>query len=148
MLSLIALAWLEYCNSDRDTHYANIRRANGHEEPYKVKYWALGNEVWGPWSVEKLCFQLYDNRSYLEKVTNLDGRGRGKLNKVRKKTVQQRHINGQKVCISVNENVCGKFSDRGSRLRLLTIPYLLLALKLLAVDYSYSLRQRWSQRLG
>lgn len=46
-----ALAWLEYCNGDRDTHYANLRRKNGHEEPYKVKYWALGNEVWGPWYV-------------------------------------------------------------------------------------------------
>jgi alpha-L-arabinofuranosidase len=44
-----ALAWLEYCNGDRDTHYANLRRKNGHEEPYKVKYWALGNEIWGPW---------------------------------------------------------------------------------------------------
>lgn len=45
----VALAWLEYCNGDRDTHYANMRRANGHEKPYNVKYWALGNEVWGPW---------------------------------------------------------------------------------------------------
>ncbi|KAF3018440.1 hypothetical protein E8E14_005561 [Neopestalotiopsis sp. 37M] len=48
-----ALAWLEYCNGDRDTHYANLRRKNGHEEPYKVKYWALGNEIWGPWQVEQ-----------------------------------------------------------------------------------------------
>lgn len=46
-----ALAWLEYCNSDRDTYYANLRRENGHEKPYHVKYWALGNEVWGPWYV-------------------------------------------------------------------------------------------------
>ena len=50
----IALAWLEYCNSEQDTHYANMRRANGHEKPYKVKYWALGNEIWGPWSVTQL----------------------------------------------------------------------------------------------
>ncbi len=47
----IALAWLEYCNSDQDTYYANMRRTNGHEKPYNVKYWALGNEIWGPWSV-------------------------------------------------------------------------------------------------
>ena len=37
-----ALAWLEYCNGDKDTHYANLRRKNGHEKPYGVKYWALG----------------------------------------------------------------------------------------------------------
>lgn len=43
------MAWVEYCNSDKDTYWANLRRANGHEKPYNVKYWALGNEVWGPW---------------------------------------------------------------------------------------------------
>jgi alpha-N-arabinofuranosidase len=26
-----------------------MRRKNGHPEPYGVKYWALGNEIWGPW---------------------------------------------------------------------------------------------------
>lgn len=46
-----ALAWVEYCNGDKDTYWANMRRKNGHEEPYNVKYWALGNEVWGPWYV-------------------------------------------------------------------------------------------------
>jgi alpha-N-arabinofuranosidase len=44
-----ALAWLEYCNGDKDTYYAELRRRNGHAEPYNVKYWALGNEMWGPW---------------------------------------------------------------------------------------------------
>ncbi|KAF7369840.1 Glycoside hydrolase family 51 protein [Mycena sanguinolenta] len=40
-----ALAWLEYCNSSANTHYANMCRKNGHPEPYGVKYWALGNEM-------------------------------------------------------------------------------------------------------
>lgn len=43
----VALAWLEYCNSTRDTYYANLRRQHGREKPYNVKYWALGNETWG-----------------------------------------------------------------------------------------------------
>lgn len=34
--SRVALAWLEYCNSDRDTYYANLRRQNGREKPYNV----------------------------------------------------------------------------------------------------------------
>lgn len=46
-----ALGWLEYCNSDADTYYANLRRKNGHEKPYNVKYWGLGNEVYGDWQV-------------------------------------------------------------------------------------------------
>ncbi len=40
-----ALAWVEYCNGTKNTYYANLRRKNGHEEPYNIKYWALGNEV-------------------------------------------------------------------------------------------------------
>lgn len=40
-----ALAWVEYCNGTKNTYYANLRRKNGREEPYNIKYWALGNEV-------------------------------------------------------------------------------------------------------
>jgi alpha-N-arabinofuranosidase len=43
-----ALAWLEYCNSTQDTYYANLRRKNGHEEPYNVGVpeapWSLLND--------------------------------------------------------------------------------------------------------
>lgn len=58
-----ALAWVEYCNSDRDTYYANMRRANGHEKPYNVKYWALGNEMWGPWQVEQHTKEDYAKKA-------------------------------------------------------------------------------------
>ncbi|RDW87539.1 glycoside hydrolase family 51 protein [Coleophoma crateriformis] len=59
-----ALAWVEYCNSDKDTYYANMRRANGHEKPYAVKYWALGNEVWGPWQVEQMEMEDYAKKAF------------------------------------------------------------------------------------
>ncbi|OJJ49639.1 hypothetical protein ASPZODRAFT_128133 [Penicilliopsis zonata CBS 506.65] len=59
-----ALAWLEYCNGTRDTYYANLRRKNGREEPYNVKYWALGNEVWGPWQVEQTTKEQYAYKAY------------------------------------------------------------------------------------
>ncbi|ADB63281.1 alpha-L-arabinofuranosidase domain protein (plasmid) [Haloterrigena turkmenica DSM 5511] len=42
-----AANWVEYCNYDGDTELADRRRDNGHEEPYGVKYWGLGNENWG-----------------------------------------------------------------------------------------------------
>ncbi|OTA90821.1 glycoside hydrolase family 51 protein [Hypoxylon sp. CO27-5] len=58
-----ALAWVEYCNGTRDTYYANLRRANGHPEPYRVKYWALGNEVWGPWQVEQMTKEDYAKKA-------------------------------------------------------------------------------------
>ena len=49
-----AAAWVEYCNGTGDTYWANLRRENGHEKPYNVKYWALGNEMYGPWQIGAL----------------------------------------------------------------------------------------------
>lgn len=42
---------LEYCNSDRNTYYANLRKQNGFEKPFKIKTWCLGNEMDGPWQI-------------------------------------------------------------------------------------------------
>ena len=46
-----AAAWVEYCNGTQDSYYANMRRENGHPEPYNVKYWGLGNEMGGFWQI-------------------------------------------------------------------------------------------------
>jgi alpha-N-arabinofuranosidase len=46
-----AQAWVEYCNGTGNTHWANLRRANGHPEPYQVRYWGLGNEMYGEWQI-------------------------------------------------------------------------------------------------
>lgn len=43
--------WVEYCNSDTGTYYANLRAKNGRVVPYKVKYWGLGNEMDGSWQM-------------------------------------------------------------------------------------------------
>jgi alpha-N-arabinofuranosidase len=43
--------WVEYTNSDKRTYWADQRRKNGRERPYNVKYWALGNEIDGPWQL-------------------------------------------------------------------------------------------------
>ncbi|KAI9665767.1 MAG: hypothetical protein M1821_003701 [Bathelium mastoideum] len=59
-----ALAWVEYCNGTQDTYYANLRRKNGRQEPYRVKYWALGNEVWGPWQVGQMTKEDYAKKAY------------------------------------------------------------------------------------
>ncbi|HXR65256.1 MAG TPA: alpha-L-arabinofuranosidase C-terminal domain-containing protein [Ktedonobacteraceae bacterium] len=54
-----ARAWVEYCNGTGDTYWANLRRQNGHAEPYGVKYWGLGNEMWGEWQVGALSPEDY-----------------------------------------------------------------------------------------
>jgi alpha-L-arabinofuranosidase len=39
--------WVEYMTSDADSPMANLRRRNGREKPWKVPYFAVGNENWG-----------------------------------------------------------------------------------------------------
>lgn len=36
--------WVEYCNEPSLGRWAKRRIANGHEEPYRVRYWSIGNE--------------------------------------------------------------------------------------------------------
>lgn len=54
-----ALAWVEYCNDSRETAWAARRRENGHAEPYGVRYWGLGNEMYGEWQVGALSAEEY-----------------------------------------------------------------------------------------
>ncbi len=42
--------WVEYCNGTKGK-YAEMRKANGHEKPFNVKLWSIGNENYGPWEI-------------------------------------------------------------------------------------------------
>jgi alpha-N-arabinofuranosidase len=46
-----ARQWVEYTNESRHTYWADQRRKNGHDAPWGVKYWGLGNEIDGPWQL-------------------------------------------------------------------------------------------------
>ncbi|HEY8929729.1 MAG TPA: alpha-L-arabinofuranosidase C-terminal domain-containing protein [Mucilaginibacter sp.] len=39
--------WIEYVNSNSNSTIAELRKQNGHPEPYKVTFWGIGNESWG-----------------------------------------------------------------------------------------------------
>ena len=53
-----AANWVEYCNCGGDTTFAALRKANGHPEPYGVKYWGIGNE----------CYFWHDAKSYAKVI--------------------------------------------------------------------------------
>ncbi|MHB8900648.1 MAG: alpha-L-arabinofuranosidase C-terminal domain-containing protein [Thermoguttaceae bacterium] len=38
--------WIQYCNGSADSKWGKVRAANGHPEPYGVKYWEIDNETW------------------------------------------------------------------------------------------------------
>lgn len=39
--------WVEYVNFDGVSPMASLRKENGHESPWRVTYWGIGNENWG-----------------------------------------------------------------------------------------------------
>lgn len=46
-----AMEIIEYTNHEGGTYWSDLRKQNGHEKPYKVKTWYLGNEMDGPWQI-------------------------------------------------------------------------------------------------
>lgn len=66
--------WLEYCNSKGNAYYAKLREKNGHPEPYKVKYWGVGNEIYGKWQVGHRSAKDYSEalREYAQFMKKVD----------------------------------------------------------------------------
>ena len=54
-----AAQWVEYCNAKTSTIGGGWRLKNGHEKPYGVKYWCVGNEMFGPWQLGFMQMQHY-----------------------------------------------------------------------------------------
>ncbi|HTW05869.1 MAG TPA: alpha-L-arabinofuranosidase C-terminal domain-containing protein [Acidimicrobiales bacterium] len=73
-----ALAWVEYCNATVHSYWADRRRANGHEGPYGVPYWGLGNEMYGDWQVGQLSAQEYVSTAarWAKAIRRLDPKAR------------------------------------------------------------------------
>ena len=54
-----AANWVEYCNGSVDTKYGKIRAENGHPEPYNVRLWGIGNEIFGNWEMGHVEEETY-----------------------------------------------------------------------------------------
>lgn len=42
-----AVEWIQYVTADDGSPMALLRKQNGQDKPWKVKYWGIGNESWG-----------------------------------------------------------------------------------------------------
>ena len=54
-----AAEWVEYCNGSATTPMGKLRAANGHPEPYQVKWWGIGNEMYGEWQLGHMYIDHY-----------------------------------------------------------------------------------------
>ncbi len=55
----MALEELQYANGAPDTKMGKLRAANGHPEPWGVKFWAIGNEMYGDWQLGHMPLSDY-----------------------------------------------------------------------------------------
>jgi len=53
---------VEYCNSSVTTTMGKLRAKNGHPEPYNVKWWAIGNEMYGSWQLGHMPIDEYTKK--------------------------------------------------------------------------------------
>ncbi len=56
--------WVEYLNSAGDSTVAQQRWANGHKEPFGVKFWGVGNENWGCGGNMRAEYYVHEYRRY------------------------------------------------------------------------------------
>ncbi len=54
-----AAAQVEYANGSTATLMGALRARNGDAEPFNVRYWAIGNEMWGRWQLGYMSLNHY-----------------------------------------------------------------------------------------
>ena len=69
-----AARMVEYVNGSTDTEMGALRAAHGHEEPWGVETWQVGNEVWGTFQIGHTDPADYAERyvEYYEAMTAVD----------------------------------------------------------------------------
>lgn len=78
--------WLEYMSSDIASPMTKLRKQNGREKPWKVKYFGIGNEAWGcggnmtPEHYSDLCKQYGTYLSYAGRGTQKIASGASDFN--------------------------------------------------------------------
>lgn len=50
---------VQYVNGAASTEWGAVRAANGRPEPYKVRYWNVGNEMYGHWQLGHMALDQY-----------------------------------------------------------------------------------------
>jgi len=64
--------WVEYITFDGESPMANLRRQNGRDKAWKVKFWGVGNESWGCGGNMTADFYADQYRRYATYCRNYD----------------------------------------------------------------------------
>jgi alpha-L-arabinofuranosidase len=50
---------VEYCNGSTSTRLGKLRADHGHPEPFNIRLWCIGNEMYGPWQYGHMSLDQY-----------------------------------------------------------------------------------------
>lgn len=67
------MEWIEYMTSDSDSSLAQLRRQNGRDKPWKVPFFAVGNETWGCGGEMRPEYYADEYRRYATFIKNYSG---------------------------------------------------------------------------
>lgn len=70
----MAVEEVQYANGGPDTPMGRLRAKNGHPEPYRVKYWSIGNEMYGSWQLGHMPLEKYvkKHNAFAEAMRKVD----------------------------------------------------------------------------
>ena len=65
---------VEYCNGSVATRMGKMRAENGHPEPFNIRLWTIGNEMYGPWQFGHMSLDQYwvKHNSIVESMKTVD----------------------------------------------------------------------------
>lgn len=69
-----AAAWVEYCNASADTTWGRRRAERGHAQPWNVRWWFVGNEVYsfGRGGVNRPAIHAERSQAFAEAMRAVD----------------------------------------------------------------------------
>jgi len=67
--------WVNYVSSDSKNPMSDLRRANGRDKPWNVKFWGIGNEAWGCGGNMTPDYYANEFRKYSTFMTNWNNNG-------------------------------------------------------------------------
>jgi len=69
-----ARAEVEYTNGGENTPMGKLRASNGHEKPWNVKWWSIGNEMYGNWQLGYMTTEQFvaKNNEFADRMRSVD----------------------------------------------------------------------------
>lgn len=69
-----AMAEVQYTNGDDTTPMGKLRTSNGHQNAWKVKFWSIGNEMYGDWQLGHMSTGQFvaKNNEFADRMKSVD----------------------------------------------------------------------------